>query len=118
MLGKQFTDGDPFPAGDHKAAREQIRQYNEDKQSNKNDPQSGTTVGPLANDGPTLNAGLVTSCFSREINTSVFKETKSFVIFRWGPEPKSPFTLDPHISDGVKCWCFVFLLLYFMITMP
>ena len=37
------------------------------------------------------------------------------MIFRvGGPDPKSPFTLDPHISDGVKCWCFVFVVVVFV----
>ena len=42
-----------------------------------------------ADDGPTLNAGLVAFDF-KEIRTSIAKEPYVFVIFQGGPDPLSP----------------------------
>ena len=56
-----------------------------------------------ANDGPTLNAGLVAAIFFQGIQTSIAKKPNNFEIFQggWGPDPLSP-PLDLHMQGKAE----------------
>ena len=53
----------------------------------------------MADDGPTLNAGLVAAIF-QGIRTCFARKPYIFVIFQGGPNPLSPFPLDPHMDSN------------------
>ena len=63
-----------------------------------------------ADDGPTLNAGLVAAIF-QEIRTCIARKPCIFVIFQEGPDPLS-LPLDPHIITPRRlCTCATYCVL-------